>query len=410
MGTGILGTVTTGADRAGRWSAIALGFSIPISTALDSVLAGVVLVAWLASGNYREKLDTITRNPVALAALLLYAILVAGAFYGERFSGDSARFLVKYADLLLIPVFAYCLRDPVDRSRALYALAASLALTLAISFIVKSGWLSGLSFIKGSPSNAAVFKKSLSHNILMSFAAFLFTILAFRSSAARVRWLWYGIAVLAAVNVLLMVQGRTGYVILGTLVLYCGYYWKGWRGLGAAFAAGAVLVAVLTATPNPARERVLQVVAEAQAWKPGQPNPTSTGQRLEYYTNSIAIVADHPLAGAGTGSFPKAYADKTRGTRVDQPGNPHNEYLLMAVQTGLIGLLVLLHLFWQHWRLAPRLATPFDTHLAHGLLLTIAVGCLFNSLLLDHAEGLLFAWMTGLLYGGLQSREIANRK
>jgi len=112
-------------------------------------------------------------------------------------------------------------------------------------------------------------------------------------------------------------------------------------------------------------------------------------------------VRDHPLAGSGTGSFAKAYAEKTRGTGVDQPGNPHNEYLLVAIQTGLIGLALLLYLFWQHWRLAPRLAMPFDTHLARGLLLTIAVGCLFNSLLLDHSEGLLFAWMTGLLYSSL---------
>ena len=69
----------------------------------------------------------------------------------------------------------------------------------------------------------------------------------------------------------------------------------------------------------------------------------------------------------------------------------------------MIGLALLLHLFWQHWRLAPRLATSFETHLSRGLLLTIAVGCLFNSFLLDHTEGLLFAWMTGLCFSGLRS-------
>jgi uncharacterized membrane protein YccC len=39
--------------------------------------------------------------------------------------------------------------------------------------------------------------------------------------------------------------------------------------------------------------------------------------------------------------------------------------------------------------------------LARGLVLTIAVGCLFNSLLLDHTEGLFFAWGLGVLFGGL---------
>jgi len=35
----------------------------------------------------------------------------------------------------------------------------------------------------------------------------------------------------------------------------------------------------------------------------------------------------------------------------------------------------------------------------------MAIGSLFNSLLLDHTEGLLFAWLTGVLFAGLQSRD-----
>ena len=32
----------------------------------------------------------------------------------------------------------------------------------------------------------------------------------------------------------------------------------------------------------------------------------------------------------------------------------------------------------------------------------MVIGCLLNSLLLDHTEGLLYAWLTGVLYGGLK--------
>jgi uncharacterized membrane protein YccC len=39
--------------------------------------------------------------------------------------------------------------------------------------------------------------------------------------------------------------------------------------------------------------------------------------------------------------------------------------------------------------------------LARGILITITMGCLFNSLLLDHTEGLFFAWFFGLLFAGL---------
>jgi hypothetical protein len=30
--------------------------------------------------------------------------------------------------------------------------------------------------------------------------------------------------------------------------------------------------------------------------------------------------------------------------------------------------------------------------------LTFVIGCLFNSLLIDHTEGLLFAWLSGLVF------------
>ena len=46
--------------------------------------------------------------------------------------------------------------------------------------------------------------------------------------------------------------------------------------------------------------------------------------------------------------------------------------------------------------------------LARGLLITIAVGCLLNSLLMDHVEGLFFAWATGLLFAGLNPQAEKN--
>jgi len=65
----------------------------------------------------------------------------------------------------------------------------------------------------------------------------------------------------------------------------------------------------------------------------------------------------------------------------------------------------LLALFAVQWRLASRLATRMDTDLARALVITMAVGCLFNSFLLDHTESLFYAWLTGLLYANQRRRE-----
>ena len=56
---GISYRVRLEAGRIARWSAIALGFSVITSTALNGVLMAVLLLAWLASGGWGEKLRRI---------------------------------------------------------------------------------------------------------------------------------------------------------------------------------------------------------------------------------------------------------------------------------------------------------------------------------------------------------------
>jgi O-antigen ligase len=237
----------------------------------------------------------------------------------------------------------------------------------------------------------------------MAFAAFLFAELSLAARTARGRLLLRLAAALAIINVLFMVPGRTGYLVLAVLSLYFGYRLRGPRGLALAGVVTVAVVFVLALVPGVFHERVLALKHEYRAWQPEQASRTSTGLRLEFYRNTLAIIRDRPLLGVGTGGFPKAYADRVQGSGADETRNPHNEYLHIVVQTGIAGLAALLWLFLLQWTTAPRLTGPLELHLARALVLTIAVGCLFNSFLLDHTEGLMYAWLTAMLYGGLQT-------
>ena len=400
-----IASVKTLSERTAQWAAIALGVSIPISVALDNVLLVVVLAGWLLAGNFRETLRAVERSRTVLAAIVLYGLLLAGTLYGERGPGDALRVLVKYLNLLFIPLFAVLLREAPLRRRALQGFAASLALVLVLSYMVAAGVPFPVWMVHGDSANPAVFKQYLTHGILLAFGAFLFAELALTAIAPAWRATWAIAALLAAVNVTLMVQARTGHLILVVLALYLGYSWRRWRGLAVAVAVTVACVTVLVLVPGPFQQRYGlaadgQPPSQASEWARG-----SNMQRSDFYLASLAIIERHPLVGIGTGGFARAYADKTRGTEAFQTRNPHNEYLHIAVQLGLVGLAALLYLFWQHWRESARLASPLECHLARGLVLAIAAGCLFNSLLLDHTEGLLYAWLTGVLFGGLKSRE-----
>ena len=391
------------ADRAGRWAAIALGASIPVSVAFDNLLLLVVLAGWILGGQWADKRAAM-RNAVAVCALLLFGLLALGTLWGNQPIADARTYLLKYLDLAFIPLFAYFFREAGTRRIGLWALAGSLLVTLLLSFLIKFGVIERGALIEGTTLSPVVFKFRITHNLFMAFAAFLFALMALEARINRDRAAWGVLALLAAVNVTLMVEGATGYVVLGLLALLLIL-----SRLPARIALGAVIAlvavsAILVTVPGPLSQRVTTLSAEIRDWTPDKAaRNSSAGFRLEFYSNTLRIVADHPLTGVGTGGFPSAYAEKVRGTAMVPTRNPHNEYLHIAAQIGLIGLAALLTLFAMQWNTAKWLSTRLETDLARGLVVTIAAGCLFNSFLLDHAEGLFFAWMTGLLFAGLKS-------
>ncbi|HLB13494.1 MAG TPA: O-antigen ligase family protein [Burkholderiales bacterium] len=384
-----------------RAFAVALGVSIPFSVAVDGVLLALVLGCWLAADRYRERFAQLRRNPVALMALGFVALLAVGLAYGEQPREDALRYFGKYADLVVLGLFVTLFGDPAWRRRALLALAAALAVLVWLSYLVKLGVVPPVPWLRGRPDLPVVALDSLTHGILVAFGAFLFAVLGLHAPRGPVRTIWFALAVAAVANVLFIVPGRTGYVVLAALALYLGYARRRLIGLALVALGGAVLVGVGLTASATLQSRLDETVREAREWQPGVPAKTSVGYRLEFYYNTLGMIRDHPLVGAGTGGFPSAYKRHVARSAMEPAAHPHNEYLLMTAQLGVAGLVALLALFWVPWRLAPRLPLPHEQVLARGVVLTIAVGCVFNSLLLDHTEGLFFAWGLGVLFGGL---------
>lgn len=382
----------------GRYAAIAMGASIPISTAFDNVLFVLILVAWLGSGRLREKLAAIRDNPAALAALALLGLLLLGMSWGPGSLREGWYYVNKHKDLLLVAALGAFVLGERDKRLALDAFLAAMALTLVVSYAI---WLGVLPIENPLPhrhqGNPTVFKLQITQGVLMALAAFLAADRALRAAQPGWRIAYSAGAALAAGNVL-MLQGRTGYLVFGVLWLYLGAaHWR-WRGLALACVAGVAALAVAYLTDAPIIGRGALAVAELRDWNAGRvAGPeNSTGLRLTYYKTTAAIVRDHPIVGVGTGGFAIAYREKIRGTGLPESNNPHNQYLLTAAQLGAVGLLALVAMFAVIWWQAGRLEPPARVA-ARGLVLTIAIGSLLNSFLIDHTEGMLFAWMTGVL-------------
>lgn len=379
-----------------------LGFSIPLSTFLDDVLIIFIIVLWFLNyRNFPKFYSKFKENPIAVWCLVISFFYVFGSIYSSSSPSDIFAFLKKAYIYLFIPILISIIWNS-DKPIQFYlqGFIAAMVITLALSYSLGTG-LINLSFLKGNADNPIVFKNHITHNFLMAFGAFLFAILTVQSKG-RARTAYFILALLALYNVFFMIHGRTGYVVLFALILYFLYHLKGFKGL----AAGCIICFILgislySISSSAFHNRISEGLQEFKEYSPEDRNDTSVGLRLEFYKHSWEIVKENPFFGVGTGGFKKAYADKIKGTQLVHTGNPHNEYLMVATQLGIIGLVIWLILFVKQWNYAKLLKTPFETALARGLVLTILSASLVTSTLIDHTEKLFFAWMSGILYANL---------
>ena len=383
-------------DTASRWMAVATAFSLVVSTALCTVTMILFLGFWIASGHYREKLSQSQARPLALCSLALLAMLVIGVLYSAATLPQALDTLGSYRELLYLPLLLTAFGDQKWQRRGYYAFLAAMLLVLTLSYAKLVGWLP-----LGPPGQEyTVFKGRITYSLLMAYAVYLWA-QHFMHDTRR-RWLWGLSIALGLINLLFMIGGRTGYLVFFALIILFMYQYWHWRGL---LLSGLLVVGVTTLayhTSDPFQQRMGQMISDITEDQP--PGTITPGRlRLEFYANTLSLIARHPWLGGGTGSFVPEYAELVQEKHLYPTNNPHNEFLLITTQIGLVGLALLLLLGYRQWRLSYALRPEFIAA-AQGLVVTLAVGSLFNSLLLDFTEGHFYACLTGIYYGSFNRK------
>ena len=385
-------------DKAARWMLVAATFSLVLSTALLNLFLVLLVSFWILSGNFARKWATVRANPAALAAVALFLLYGFGTLYSPVPWEESLGVWSKYLKLLLIPIIVSLLNDAQWRRRAADAFLWGMLLVLAVSYLKFLGWIPHVDNGQGY----YMFKGRIAHNIFMAFTVYLLLVRAYWDASRRV--LWACLALVAAANVLFLVNGRTGQLLLPIMLIF--FFAQHWGKRGAAYATVGMMVlatalALFFGQDDLQKMRLFHVLPEIQSHQHEGPNKTSSGLRLEFYKNTLTIAAEQPLLGWGTGSFKTVYAlhesSNPYATAVD---NPHNEYLLTIQQLGFFGLVTLVVMGWLTWRAANRLA-GLDGECLRALVLLIGIGAMFNSLMLDSSEGKFYCLLAGIYLSGL---------
>jgi O-antigen ligase len=367
-----------------------LGFAIPIDPAPVALATIIVFVIWLIRGGFRTFPQLAVHNPVVRAALILFGLFILGMFYAPIYFGGAFSVLMKYRELLLIPILMVLAETERERRVALWGFMAAVLLSLVISYLEAFGLMH-----IGPGHEPTAFQHHIIYGTFLAYFLFFAAHLAADSRGVK-RWLLVGIVLIGTVNLFYLTASRTGYVLY--LVLAGLFIWRRltWKGV---IIAAIVMIAgftVLWETSWVFSRRVDRVVTSLLTHEWGE-RKSPTDQRIEQWRRGIKIIAEAPILGHGTGSYASTIRPNDRDNYRRVGGQPHDEYILITIQLGVVGLAAYLWLLFVQWRTSRRLTAPTG-HLAEGMVVMFAVGCLFNSSLLNSPEGHFFAFFSALFF------------
>ena len=346
------------------------------------------------------------RNLPMGIGLLLLAYIALHSLWFNGFTRVSWHSVNRYQELFFAPVLMALMQLVPDRRifyRALIAGALVLALTHWAGL-----WWHGLEPFLDSRRISAGF----------AFAVCGFMLLMQARHHSHPWWL-RGLAAFFAVTVLFAVQGRTGYLVLLMLVTAAGWLHSPRRWRWAASALLPLAVVAVGWSSGPLQQRLHETIVGTQADVPVM--DTSTGIRVHMLKIAGELVREHPWLGVGYGDYGEAHRAVVKAMYADNPeayaklphtwsftDNPHNEYLMQLLGGGIPALLLFLAWLGLTLRAAARADAQLRPQLA-GVCLAFAMGCLFNSLLMDFVEGHLYMGLLAWLLAGIEDREAAAR-
>lgn len=388
--------------------------SVGLSMALISVAKLVLFIAAIFSLARLQGISLskpqIKASYVPVCVLMMLAALTASLLWTTGPMSEALNSLGKYGKLLVIVILMAIIRT---RKEACYAVVSLLVSQI---ILVLGSWALFLgAALPWATSNMAltqysVFSSYLDQGIMSAVAAAILWHLRALLPGKPARMLTSLIAAVAMVNVLFVLQGRTGHLVAVAL-LSLAIMWELPRKMRLAVVMlPFVLVGFLYVASERVSNRLNEVVAEVQAFSPKDAVTTSSGIRLSLWLRATQMIAAEPLKGYGPGNWNTQYnnAQKAQNAQkqpVTTNFNTHQEYLQWGVQLGVPGILLFVGLMACIFRDGLSMSAPIS-RATLSVLAAFAVACLFNSSLYDAHIGDFFCVAFGLLLAlGLQKND-----
>ena len=379
-----------------RCLAIIAAIVAPISTAVTSVACIAMLLMWLVSGQVWLGLKASVQQPAGKMLLLFFVWLIISSLYADTAWADRIGALSSWKKLLYTFVLLGLFYQARWKIRFIYSylIAMSIAAVIAVPL-----WLLNVEVRPGR--EAAIFMTNHSSQSLAFVVAALCCIFLFKESPSPPKKvLLIGLIILFTFNIFFVSASRSGYLALPVAAVFLVINLYGYKKLSHILVITLVALMLVALTSSTLQQRIKLGLEENKNAQFSE-NITSIGVRDIFRQNALELIKQKPLLGYGTSSFEAVYsayvATKYQDWRGESSSDPHNQYLFVWLENGLVGLL--LFLVYIFTAIRQGAAQRSYGAIAASVFVVFASTSLFNSHFKTFSEGHLLAFFAGCLLG-----------
>jgi len=315
------------------------------------------------------------------------ATLWSPADYGLRFEE-----VWSWRKLLLFPM-AWVLFKEAQLKRV-----AILTLVVTASVYMFFSWAGYLGYVSLDRAPSQLLENHATQGIVFaSMSLLMLIILKTENLSVWIKVLFCLLIAGMVANIIYVLTGRTAYMALLLLAPYSVWLVASrLKWLSAALALGLVALALYNSDTS--KSQIAKGLNEFDATITGEAEVyTSMGIRWVYWENTLKMISNNPILGTGSGGFAKEYAEivaEEDGWRSEVTDDPHQQYLLIAAEQGLLGLAIFLAIL-----VVMMLSRGDDTNrvCAIGILMMTTLNGMFNGHFNAFVEGRLFWIFSGIL-------------
>ena len=327
---------------------VLLGVFIPTSIAITNLIIGLLALCWILERDFKAKFDIIKSSNWMISIFALICFYALGMLWGEHHLNAGWQFQ-RLALLLIFPVLMTMNLKQETIKKAVFSFLGTAFISAFTAIAINNNIIlplsEYLSFIDPSWRNSAFITYNY-HNVILALATTL-SLYVLIEKKSKYTYLLLLFIIVYSISIFTE-RGRAGQIIFNlSAVFYIIYYSR--RNLLRICAFLVLLFSfqfLIYNSTNVYKDRfdALSNIIQNNGDKDGG---KIKDIRYIFIKESLNRIIEKPIFGFGTGSFGTIFDEQVKsGHKFDRHTTPHNQYLYVWFELGLVGLVLLLLIFY----------------------------------------------------------------